>query len=227
MPLNPTETKAMLIQLFRLTLAVKEQRTEDAVRAFTTILDSSLEPVAVPAVAGTDINDVASEGGGDVQLIISETVAPPPIVVPEPLIHRSFQVNTVGSAFGDKSELSSISGDEAGEAVSIADNLSEDDATEEAVDEAEEAVETEDVDEAEEAVETEDVDEAEEAVETEDVEDEDVDEEVDLELEPVRIKKVMYWKDINSGDIYTYLPEDEGVGDKVGTYVDGKPVFTV
>jgi hypothetical protein len=201
MPLNPTETKAMLIQLFRLTLAVKEQRTEDAVRAFTTILDSSLEPVAVPAVAGTDINDVASEAGGDVQLIISETVAPPPIVVPEPLIHRSFQVNTVGSAFGDKSELSSISGDEAGEAVSIADNMSEDEATEEAVDEAEEAVETEDV--------------------------EDVDEEVDLELEPVRIKKVMYWKDINSGDIYTYLPEDEGVGDKVGTYVDGKPVFTV
>jgi len=224
MPLNPTETKAMLIQLFRLTLAVKEQRTEDAVRAFTTLLDSSLEPVAVPAVAGTDINDVASEAGGDVQLIISETVAPPPIVVPEPLIHRSFQVNTVGSAFGDKSELSSISGDEAGEAVSIADNMSEDEATEEAVDEA---VETEDVDEAadEDVEEAADVDEAEEAVETEDVED--VDEEVDLELEPVRIKKVMYWKDINSGDIYTYLPEDEGVGDKVGTYVDGKPVFTV
>ena len=54
---------------------------------------------------------------------------------------------------------------------------------------------------------------------------EEADEEVELDLEPVRIKKVMYWKDVNSGDIYTYIPEDEGVGDKVGTYVDGKPVF--
>jgi hypothetical protein len=59
----------------------------------------------------------------------------------------------------------------------------------------------------------------------EEAEAEEAEEEVELDLEPVRIKKVMYWKDVNSGDIYTYIPEDEGVGDKVGTYVDGKPVF--
>jgi len=199
MPLNPAETKAMLIQLFRLTLAVKEQRTEDAVRAFTTILDSSLEPVAVPALVGVDINDVASEAEGDVQLIISETAPPPLNPVAEPLVHRSFPVNTVGSAFGDKSELSSISGDEAGEDVSV---INEDEAS---------------------VAEMASVAEADAEEEGEEVE---AEEEVDLELEPVRIKKVMYWKDVNSGDIYTYLPEDEGVGDKVGTYVDGKPVFT-
>jgi hypothetical protein len=85
--------------------------------------------------------------------------------------------------------------------------------------EDEEAEETdEDVDEA-----TEDVDEATE--EEPEMDEEDAEEEVELDLEPVRIKKVMYWKDVNSGDIYTYIPEDEGVGDKVGTYVDGKPVF--
>ena len=205
MPLNPAETKAMLIQLFRLTLAVKEQRTEDAVRAFTTILDSSLEPVAVPAVAGADINDVASEADGDVQLIISETAPPPaPIAVAEPLVHRSFQLNTVGSAFDNKSELSSISGDEADEDVSVAEMVEP--GAEEAESDAEEGEESG-------------------LEEGSCLEEESGAEEVDLELEPVRIKKLMYWKDVNSGDIYTYLPEDEGVGDKVGTYVDGKPVF--
>lgn len=49
-------------------------------------------------------------------------------------------------------------------------------------------------------------------------------EEIELNLEPVRIKKVIYWKDSDSGDLYAYLPEDE-VGDKVGSYVNGKPVF--
>lgn len=62
-----------------------------------------------------------------------------------------------------------------------------------------------------------------EAVKAEEAEEEEV-EEVELELEPVRIKKVIYWKDSNSGDIYACLPDDE-VGDKVGQYVDGKPVF--
>ena len=71
-----------------------------------------------------------------------------------------------------------------------------------------------------------DDDEEEEAVEDEG-EEEQVEEEeevLELDLEPVRIKKVIYWKDINSGDIYESLPDDE-VGEKVGQYVDGKPVF--
>ena len=65
-------------------------------------------------------------------------------------------------------------------------------------------------------------------VEEEGAEEAEVEEEeeevVELDLEPVRIKKIIYWKDINSGDIYESLPDDE-VGEKVGQYVDGKPVF--
>ena len=97
--------------------------------------------------------------------------------------------------------------------------------------EEEEAVEEEAVEEEEEAVENEE-EEAADVEEAEDVEEDEgeeapADEEeevVELDLEPVRIKKVIYWKDVNSGDIYESLPDDE-VGDKVGQYVDGKPVF--
>jgi hypothetical protein len=53
---------------------------------------------------------------------------------------------------------------------------------------------------------------------------EEEEEEVELDLEPVRIRKVIYWKDKENGDLYQYLPDDE-VGDKVGSYVNGVPVF--
>lgn len=43
-------------------------------------------------------------------------------------------------------------------------------------------------------------------------------------LEVVRIRKVLYWKDTETGDLYAYMPEDE-VGDKVGKIEDGKPTF--
>lgn len=43
-------------------------------------------------------------------------------------------------------------------------------------------------------------------------------------LEVVRIKKVLYWKDSETGDLYVYMPEDE-VGDKIGRVVDGKAVM--
>lgn len=81
---------------------------------------------------------------------------------------------------------------------------------------------SEEEEEAEEEAEEEEAEEAEEE-EAEAEGDAEV-EEVELNLEPVRIKKVIYWKDTDSGDLYAYLPEDE-VGDKVGSYVNGKPVF--
>jgi hypothetical protein len=43
-------------------------------------------------------------------------------------------------------------------------------------------------------------------------------EEIELNLEPVRIKKILYWKDSDNGDLYTYLPNDE-VGDKIGALI--------
>ena len=98
----------------------------------------------------------------------------------------------------------------------------EDEEAEDEDDVAEEAEDEDDV--AEEAAEDE---EAEDEVDEDEVEEDEVEEEeevVELDLEPVRIKKIIYWKDVNSGDIYESLPDDE-VGDKVGQYVDGKPVF--
>ena len=92
--------------------------------------------------------------------------------------------------------------------INIVDELDEDEQVEESIEDDKEAEEEEEA-EAEE--------EAEEEAEAEA-------EEVELNLEPVRIKKVIYWKDTDSGDLYAYLPDDE-VGDKVGSYVDGKPVF--
>jgi flagellar biosynthesis GTPase FlhF len=107
---------------------------------------------------------------------------------------------------------SSVGENEVGDEEEEAD----DEAEEEEVDEEEEAEEEEaEEEEAEEAEATDAEEEAEEEAEAE---------EVELNLEPVRIKKVIYWKDTDSGDLYAYLPDDE-VGDKVGSYVDGKPVF--
>jgi hypothetical protein len=91
---------------------------------------------------------------------------------------------------------------------------------EEAAEEEEEAAEEEVAEEEEEEV----AEEEEEEVAEEEEEEVAEEEEVELDLEPVRIKKTIYWKDVNSGDIYDMLPEDE-VGDRVGKYIDGKPIF--
>jgi len=107
-----------------------------------------------------------------------------------------------------------------------AEEAEEEEVEEEEAEEAagEEEVEEEEAEEAaEEEAPEEEVEEAEEE-EEEEVEEAEEEEVLELDLEPVRIKKVIYWKDINSGDIYESLPDDE-VGEKVGQYVDGKPVF--
>ena len=106
--------------------------------------------------------------------------------------------------------------EEAAEDEEAGDDVAEDEVEEEEA--AEDDVADDEV--AEDDVAEDDVEE-EEAAEDEVEEEEEV---VELDLEPVRIKKIIYWKDVNSGDIYESLPDDE-VGDKVGQYVDGKPVF--
>jgi hypothetical protein len=97
-----------------------------------------------------------------------------------------------------------------------------------------EAVELNDAGEAEEeeegSAEAEEAEEEEEgSAEAEEAEEEEegsaeAEEEVALNLEPVRIRKIIYWKDVDSGDLYQYLPDDE-VGEKVGGYINGIPVI--
>ena len=105
-----------------------------------------------------------------------------------------------------------------GTKLKVEEETEEEEEAEEEEAEAEAEAEAEEEADAEEEVAEE---EEEVAEEEEEVAEEEV---VELDLEPVRIKKIIYWKDVNSGDIYESLPDDE-VGDKVGQYVDGKPVF--
>ena len=117
----------------------------------------------------------------------------------------------------------------------------EEEEEEEVEDEEEEEVEEEDVDvdgeeveeeEEEEVEEEEDVDVDGEEVEEEDVdvdeEEEEVDEDVDVEEEEVyeiKIKTKSYYVSNETNSTIYSITDDGDVGDEVGKYVDGKPVF--
>lgn len=224
MPLNTNETKALLLNIFRLTLAASERRTDEAAHTFGLILDTIILPNLNDAIG--DISSI-HHVGDEINLVIQE--------VPES------NENVVGASGTDNPSRPNIvstnqcvnnNSDEESD-------VEEESAEEETVDEetvVEESVEEESVEEesVEEAVEEEEV--KEKAVEEKTVEEKTVEEEleeesaveeesvVELNLDPVRIKKVLYYMDRDNGDLYTYLPDDE-VGDKIGSYIDGKPVF--
>jgi cobalamin biosynthesis protein CobT len=207
MPLTKNESKTILLNAFRLALAVSEKRTDDATAAYSNILDSAL---AQGNDSDDDMPPLISLGKpeSNIKLVISE-------IEQQQQWHQDkvpFAFASVPTAMSPECDADDYD-DEA-----VVEELGQD--TEESVGE-ESVVEEEPADdEAEESVGEEE--EAEESVVEDAVaEEEEVEE---LELEPVRIKKVIYWKDSKSGDIYVCLPEDE-VGDKVGRYVDGKPVF--
>ena len=56
MPLNNSETKALLVNLFRLSISITEKRTEDALEAYSNIID-----VAFPLVKEPEIDLIISE----------------------------------------------------------------------------------------------------------------------------------------------------------------------
>jgi hypothetical protein len=99
----------------------------------------------------------------------------------------------------------------------------------EEVEEVEEEVEEEDEEEEEveevEEVEDEEEEEVEEEVEEEEVEEEEEEEEVEEEVYEITIKsKTYYVTNEKNGTIYS-VTSDGDIGDEVGKYVDGKPVF--
>lgn len=197
MPLNTNETKALLLNIFRMTLAVSEKRTDDAIQSFSVILDS----VILPNINGAlgDISSIDNVDDG-INLVIQEVQEPD---VPATTSTSGGMPNA--GPYNFTAQTNDVDTED--------DNVS--------------TVETETSDEEEEEVASEEEVVASEAVveeEEEELVEEEEEEEVELNLEPVRIKKILYWKDIDTGDLYTYLPDDE-VGDKIGSYVDGKPVF--
>jgi hypothetical protein len=227
MPLSTQEVKNLLKEVFRLVIALNKDDQTQALSAFSSILDTALvetdeyadmPPLVAEVKRGgeysmPDLESVnehvasanwklstahassTSPAEDDVRLIITETEQP-------------------------KEELSVIDPDEGVEAIALNDDGEPEEEEEDAAEEEEE--EEEEV--AEEDVAEEEV--AEEEVAEEEVAEEEVAEEeaVELDLEPVRIRKVIYWKDAATGDLYQYLPDDE-VGDKVGSYVNGVPQF--
>lgn len=232
MPLNMHESKKLIVGMFRLALAASERRSEDAVKAFSEILDTTIvdspqqkpwtchpyQPSRFDIDAASSVSDSSSmpelvplstvhnylrtmnvqqeqeQADDAVKLVISETEEQKPLDSNHPVNTR------IDSASNTTVVLAAPEQKE-----------------EEAEDDEEAEEEAEDDDEVEEEQE-EDVEEG----ETEEEEQEEENEE--LQLIPVRIKKVTYWKDELTGDIYQYLPNDE-CGHKVGTYIDDKPVF--
>jgi len=90
----------------------------------------------------------------------------------------------------------------------------------------EDEVEVEEVEEVEVGEEEGVVEEEEEEKEEEEVEEEEVEEEESEVFEITIGKKVYYTNNETNGTIYT-VGQDEDVGDEVGSFVNGKPVFNV
>jgi len=207
MPLDKSESKAILVNLFRLSISLSEKRTEDAVAAYSKILDYTLfdsdddMPPLIPLNQAKKIDEI--------DLIISEIKADgTPCSCTTACHHSSSPSKEATVGLPNKCNVST-----SGFPPSQMDDLSDiDNESDVNVSEKEEEVAADEVEEeVGEEKEEEDAEEEEEEVE-------------DLPLESVRIKKVFYWKNTDNGDIYKCLPDGE-LGEKVGRYVDDKPVF--
>lgn len=224
MPLSKSESKAVLVNLFRLSLALSEKRNEDAVSAYSRIVEYTLyDP-------DDEMPPLVQAKQDDIDLIISEIKQEPtalPTLFPSsisvtsnlPTVSSPLPYNNMSSAFPfvDR-ELSHIEHDGSDDEAEVESEAEAEEEEAEAEEEADAEAETEAEEEEEEAEAEEEEKEAEAEEEEEEVEEE------ELPLESVRIKKVFYWKNTDNGDIYKCLPDGE-LGEKVGKYVDDKPVF--
>lgn len=206
MPLSTTEVKNLLKDVFRLVIALNKDDQTQALSAFSSILDTAITDEyadmptleQVPAVSRTLFRPIHADMS-ELEEVFRPSVPRAPVVAQ---VNHDDDVHLVISEKVEPDdELSVI---EQSEVINVPDGD----------DEEVEAVEI-DEDGNEVPAEEEAAADEEEAV---------ADEEVELDLEPVRIRKVIYWKDKETGDLYQYLPDDE-VGDKVGSYVNGVPVF--
>ena len=217
------ETKALLLNIFRLTLAISNNNQNEAVSTFSNILDG----VIVHNIADQfgNISSISNVDDDGIKLVINEDK----LAINEVVTQVTVPVVSGQTAYNFQTNVNDIQDDE--EEEEEEDNVEvveeEEDHNVEVVEEEEdhnvEVVEEEEDDNVEVVEEEEDdaeVMEVEQDQEEEEV-DQDQEEEVELNLEPVRIRKVLYWKDLDNGDLYSYLPNDE-VGDLVGSYIDGK-----
>ena len=220
------ETKALLLNIFRLTLAISNHNQNEAISTFSNILDG----VIVLDGHFGDISSISNVDDDGIKLVINEEKLvnnEEPVQVAVPVVSGQTTYNFPANV-NDIQDNRTMEETKDGE-----DDLEDDEVVEDDDEVVEEEQEDDEVveddhevveEEQEDDVEDDEVVEEEQEDDVEVVEVEQEEEEVELNLEPVRIKKVLYWKDLDNGDLYSYLPNDE-VGDLVGSYMDGKLIL--
>jgi len=213
MPLSTTEVKNLLKDVFRLVIALNKDDQPQALSAFSSILDTAMD-----------------DEYADMPPLETATVWPPFRPVHPTPIETLFRPTAERpTAERPTAERPTAERYVAEHAPLHTSSTTEDEVhlviTEQPEDELSVIEPPADDDEEVEAVELDDDGNEVTSPQAEEEEEEEAPaDEVELDLEPVRIRKVIYWKDKESGDLYQYLPDDE-VGDKVGSYVNGVPVF--
>jgi hypothetical protein len=230
------EMRMLLIRVVKMMLATAERRSDDAIKAFTEILDSAAPAEEQARTVPWSSFNVRSSCNDDDSDIFDDLPALIPISrLPTATTAPTASAPTAAAPAVDEGNVDLVISEESCVSAATAPAPAK---TVQAVQtivmnvctpaEEEEAA-TDEEEKEEEAVEEEEQEEEEQEQEAADEEEEQEQEEAadeqELDLVPVRIKKVTYWKDELTGDIYQYIADDE-CGDKVGTYVDGKPVFT-
>ena len=224
MPLNLQEKKALLLNLFRIACSRSEETATDA---FSHILDANVFPELATGGAETPKSDDSASGAVAANHIITldtdtgvRTFHHDPLNTAIDLV-----ISEEDGDDADDGTLSHITGS-VNHVEAAADKEAEEEEAEDGEEEDAEGAEEEDAEDEEEDAEGAEDEDAE--GEEEDAEDEEEDaegeeeEEEGLEVETIKINKIYYWKDVNSDDVYTCVPPDDDVGDKVGTYKNGK-----
>jgi len=201
MPLNQQEKKALLLNLFRIACSRSEETATDA---FSHILDANVFPELATVGADTPKSDDSASGALAANHVITLDTDTGVRTFHQDPLNTAIDIVISEEDHAEDETLSHIAGST---------NQVETEA------EADEHIEEEDAEGEEEEEDAEGEEEEDAEGEEEDAEGE---EEEGLEVETIKINKIYYWKDVNSNDVYTCVPPDDDVGDKVGTYKNGK-----
>jgi hypothetical protein len=227
MPLDKQETKALLLNLFRLSIALTEKRSEDAVQVVSTIIDNfilsknteALGDISAVSAYGDEIDIVVQEIREQENLAVSEHVIQTPYSFAKNTNEVKKEPNTTTQQKIDNQNSEHVPENTCvSESEVQSEDESEEDESEEDESEEDESEEDESEVQPEEESEVQPEEDESEVQPKDESEVQPEEEEIELNLEPVRIKKILYWKDSDNGDLYTYLPNDE-VGDKIGALI--------
>ena len=208
--------KTILTNVFKIALTA-QHRPEEAVRAFSTVLDELMKDERAGDVLANAV-DLSSISGDSATSDVVDVEPPVPANSPAgPTVKCESNIELKVEEAPNAVPSTIVLAEEDRLSTNQLEEHTDAEAEDECVSDDQAAAEVEDDESA-------DDDSADaEAADVEDADEDDSDSYLER-LEVVRIRKVLYWKDTETGDLYAYMPEDE-VGDKVGKIVDGKAVF--